>query len=258
MKRFLIIIQGILMAFAAFVVEAFLFLIITNIYGIVTGAPGLTREADYYLSVIAIMISSVLFYFWYKHNMGHMEKGNLKVLFSVKTLFLYLMLGIGCQFFISGLLSVLRPVFEELFAYYDETINSIMDADPVVVAIYVVLVAPVSEELMIRGILFNKVRNVLPFLGANLLQAAVFGIYHWDIIQGIYAFGTGLLLGYIYYKSRTLLAPILLHMLINATGLFMDQIPPIPHLYLISIAGGGAFLAFALYRLVRMFHESNA
>ena len=47
---------------------------------------------------------------------------------------------------------------------------------------------------MLRGIMYSRLRQEISFTVANILQATVFGIYHGDIIQGIYAFGIGLYL----------------------------------------------------------------
>jgi membrane protease YdiL (CAAX protease family) len=173
------------------------------------------------------------------------EGDNLKDIITFRNLGIYLMMGIGCQFFVSGALALIRPLFETLFSYYDETISSIFVADTIIVAVYVIILAPIIEELMLRGILFNRLRYGISFTMANLLQAAVFGIYHWDIIQGLYAFLIGLLLGYIYERTRTLLAPIIVHIFINGSG-FLLQILELGQyipFWLAIIAGGGLLFA---------------
>lgn len=63
----------------------------------------------------------------------------------------------------------------------------------------------------------------MPFIGANILQAILFGLAHMNIIQGFYAFGLGLLFGYVAYRYKTIVASIILHMLYNAFNFF-----PIP------------------------------
>lgn len=252
MKRALIIVQGILMAFLAFFVVSLIYSIVTGIFILITGIDDISAQVDYCLMVIAVMVSFILFFLWYKKHMrnGVVERVNLKEIFTLKNMGIYLMMGIGCQLFVSGVLAVLRPLLENLFAYYDETISSIFVEDTIIAAVYIVILAPVIEELMLRGIMFNRLRYGLPFAAANLLQAVVFGIYHWDIIQGMYAFGIGLLLGYVYEKTRTLLAPILVHVIINGSGFLLQQlqlgkyIPVIP-----AIIAGGAAMFGAIYLL---------
>ena len=147
--------------------------------------------------VMAVMTACLLFYLWYKKYMGHVEAAvDFRKIFSLKHIGIYLMIALGCQFFVSGILSLIRPLFANLFANYEETISSIFVADTVIVAVIDAILAPIIEELILRGILFNRLRYGLSFYSANLIQALVFGIYHWNIIQGLYAFGIGLILGY--------------------------------------------------------------
>jgi membrane protease YdiL (CAAX protease family) len=77
------------------------------------------------------------------------------------------------------------------------------------------LIAPISEELIFRGVILKKACNELTFIRANILQAILFGLYHMNIIQGIYAFIAGLLLGYIAFKYKTVMASVVFHSFIN-------------------------------------------
>lgn len=226
MKRAMIVAQGILMALVAFFIVSFIYTIITSIFVFITGIQDVSPGIDYCLMVMAVMVAIILFYIWYKRygRNGILEKSDLRNIINIKNIGIYLMIGIGCQFFIAGLLTIIRPLFETLFSYYDKTISSLFVADPIIVAVYVIILAPIIEELMLRGIMFNRLRQAIPFAAANILQAAVFGIYHWDIIQGLYAFGIGLLLGYIYERSRNLLAPIIVHMFINGAGFLLQSL----------------------------------
>ena len=50
-------------------------------------------------------------------------------------------------------------------------------------------------------------------------------LYHFNLVQGIYAFVLGILLCYVYEKYETILAPVLLHISANLTALIMDYLP---------------------------------
>lgn len=260
MKQALIIVQGLLMVFAAFFIVSLAYTIITSIFILLTGVQYINPQVDYCLMVLAVMISCLMFYFWYKKYMSHrvIKKIDLRNVFSIKKLIIYLMIGVGCQLFISGVLALLRPLFVTLFNYYDETISSIFVADTIIVAVYVIILAPIIEELMLRGIFFNRLRYGLPFMTANLLQAVVFGIYHWDIIQGLYAFGIGLLLGYMYEKTGTLLVPILVHMLINASGFLIQllEIGKYIDIWMAIVVGGG-LLFMAIYMFINSIRKED-
>ena len=83
---------------------------------------------------------------------------------------------------------------------------------------YSVLLAPVSEELIFRGVTLRQAKKTLPFWAANIFQAVLFGAFHMNMIQGIYAFCLGLLLGYICEKSGSIYNSIFLHFLFNLFG----------------------------------------
>ena len=53
---------------------------------------------------------------------------------------------------------------------------------------------------------------------ANLIQAVLFGIYHGNLVQGIYAFCIGVLLGYLAERYSSLIIPVMVHALFNLFG----------------------------------------
>jgi membrane protease YdiL (CAAX protease family) len=88
-------------------------------------------------------------------------------------------------------------------------------------AIMAITVAPISEELAFRGLLYNKLRHALPMPLALLLQAIAFGFTHYSLGSefacGIA--GGSLLIGVFYDWRKTLVAPMLMHAGVNVIGL---------------------------------------
>lgn len=59
-----------------------------------------------------------------------------------------------------------------------------------------VVVDPLAEELCFRGVSLTVLeRRGLPFWAANLIQAALFAAFHFNIVQSAYAFVCALVLG---------------------------------------------------------------
>lgn len=78
-----------------------------------------------------------------------------------------------------------------------------------------VLLAPVCEELIFRRLLLDR----LLFLGdwsALLLSSLFFGLFHTNLYQFLYAFGVGLVLGYVRIMTGRVSLSIALHLFINA------------------------------------------
>ena len=83
------------------------------------------------------------------------------------------------------------------------------------------LAAPVMEELLFRGLLLNRLREKFRAVLCVILQAAMFGLFHWNLTQGITAFFLGLVLGHCAVKTRSLLPPVLMHGAANLSGLLL-------------------------------------
>jgi len=82
----------------------------------------------------------------------------------------------------------------------------------ILTVITVVLVAPVTEELLFRGILLHRWTAKWGITPALLLSSLLFGILHPNII-GLFVFG--LMMALLYLKTRTLIVPIVCHSLNN-------------------------------------------
>lgn len=117
--------------------------------------------------------------------------------------------------------------------------------------VYVVLLAPVMEELIFRYLLLDR----MLFLGdwtAVGLSALMFGLFHTNLYQFFYAVLVGLLLGYLRIMTGTLTWSILLHMFINFFGgLLTPNLPDSDVVW--STLGLAVMLAigYTVYYLIR-------
>ena len=80
-----------------------------------------------------------------------------------------------------------------------------------------VILAPVIEEFIFRKLLIDRMHIYGEKL-AVFTSALMFGLFHGNLTQLIYAFALGLVFGYVYLKSGKLRYSIGLHMLINFLG----------------------------------------
>lgn len=81
-----------------------------------------------------------------------------------------------------------------------------------------VLLAPLAEELVFRGWFGLELKRYMKPLPAALLSAVLFGIYHGNLTQGLYAFFLGLCLEWVCFWSESLLPAICLHVGANAAS----------------------------------------
>lgn len=88
--------------------------------------------------------------------------------------------------------------------------------------IMLVVAAPVLEEILCRAIVLKGLLSNYSPRKAIILSAVFFGLIHLNPWQAIPAFVAGLWLGWIFYKTRSVIPGILVHATINGTAvLFM-------------------------------------
>ena len=86
-----------------------------------------------------------------------------------------------------------------------------------------VVLAPVMEEVLFRGILLESVRSKHSAGRAIVVSALMFGVIHLIPQQVVNAFAIGLILGYIYVRTESLWPVIVIHALNNAMAYVIMQ-----------------------------------
>ena len=113
----------------------------------------------------------------------------------------------------------------------------------VVGVISVVIVAPVVEEVIFRGLTMTRLSRVMSGGLAVLLSAAVFGLCHGELVWFCYAFVLGAFFGFIDLRTGSILPSILGHVVFNAIGQIMTFLPETEEGTEAMIALGVLFLA---------------
>lgn len=91
------------------------------------------------------------------------------------------------------------------------------------------MLVPVAEELVFRGAVLRVLLNVFARRShwiAIAIAAVVFGIIHMNLAQGLHATLIGLLLGWMYYRTRSVFPGIVLHWINNTVAYVMFNIQP--------------------------------
>lgn len=81
-----------------------------------------------------------------------------------------------------------------------------------------VVCAPILEELLFRGVIQSGAQAKWGKFGGILISAAIFGAIHIIPQQVVNAFFIGIVLGYIYMRTQSLFAVILIHAINNAVA----------------------------------------
>ena len=73
------------------------------------------------------------------------------------------------------------------------------------------VISPIAEEIVFRGIVYNRLRRNYSLNIALIYSAIFFGLYHGNVVQGVYGFLLGLLMAILYEKYGSFLVPVILH-----------------------------------------------
>lgn len=85
----------------------------------------------------------------------------------------------------------------------------------VILLIETCIIAPIFEEVLYRGILLKGLINKYNSKRAIVYSALIFGIAHLNIPQGINAFLLGLILGTLFYYTRSIYLCMIMHFVNN-------------------------------------------
>ena len=105
--------------------------------------------------------------------------------------------------------------FEEITANYGTKISKL--SLNYIEVIKTVIIAPISEEVIFREWIYNFLKKRTKFY--NLIQAFLFALYHFILVQSIYAFILGIFLGNVKRKIDSLEIVIFCHFFFNLIGL---------------------------------------
>ncbi|WP_343842075.1 CPBP family intramembrane glutamic endopeptidase [Faecalicatena contorta] len=175
-------------------------------------------------------------------------------IFNARMLLACFILMVSMQYIASYLIIVVANFRPDWYERYNQLFESAgMNDMTVLLTVYTVILAPVCEELIFRGLMLHFFRKALPFWAANLLQAVLFGVYHMNLIQGIYAFLIGIILGCILKLGRSIYPAILFHILFNLFGSYLDFLVVYTNspLLFIMVAAAAVLLTAAGLRLYK-------
>ncbi len=113
----------------------------------------------------------------------------------------------------------------------ETNISMIFQIDPLLMSILIALFAPILEELVFRNSLFRGTLDRAGFWPAILISSLVFGLMHvlpavlagdWsDLINIVIYMHMGVQMAWAYYRSGTIITPIIIHFLNNGFSLLV-------------------------------------
>ncbi|EJT5939189.1 CPBP family intramembrane glutamic endopeptidase [Clostridium perfringens] len=117
----------------------------------------------------------------------------------------------------------------------------------------VILFGPVVEELLFRGLIFNEIDKIKGGATPIILSGLLFGLFHREPVQVVYSSILGIILGFVYSKTRSLPLVIFMHMLNNLVATLP---PPLAKHEILQFVNGFQIISvipmvYLLYKLYK-------
>lgn len=121
----------------------------------------------------------------------------------------------------------------------------------------------IGEELIFRGIIFNglKQKNTL---FAVIVSSLFFSLFHFNLSQLFYPFFFGLLLGFVYNKTKNIFATMIIHFINNSVNLTIQYFSntsifkPSTLNLILMIIGAIVFIAILSYFFISSYKDEKS
>ena len=162
-----------------------------------------------YLNVIAIVLSMAAFL-----NLL-VRKNDFKIDLFRNISFPGIVFAIGCAILLFFLLDKgLDPVFERIFPTSEESYQAALQTlskAPVISLFQICVLAPMIEEVLMRGYLLDGLSSSYGCAIALLVSSFLFALFHFNMVQTLSAFICGIVLGLLYLQTGSIFCCILTH-----------------------------------------------
>ena len=173
------------------------------------------EKLNSYINSKSLLIILITFIIFIPILFRVFKKYRIKNNFKIKNIFIPIAFGISISLIYNITLFHLNNLFHFTNSF---EVSSI----PIIVQIICSgICGPILEELVFRGIVYNKLKEFNKPMRAIILTSVIFGLFHSNIVNAIYAFGVSFILIYLYEKYKTLKAPIIMHIGLNTTIILM-------------------------------------
>lgn len=157
------------------------------------------------------------------------------------------LLGVGLGGVFQGAVMLLSKILPpEIVESQNAHSSAILSGGVVLAVLYTVFIAPLCEEIVFRGLMITSLEGSMKKIFAVLITSLLFSIVHLPSVIALgYTLLLGLVLGFVYIKTKSLIPCILMHMAFNASN-YLLFIPKNIGLYILLII----CIPFTVYALI--------
>ena len=194
------------------------FLVIAIFYFV--GAVFNISENDIDTNMVAI-VSIIITTFFYSRFIPIFR--NLK--FTLKFSHIIILIAIGLCINFIFIMIINTDTVKYFFPSHNPKVRSIATDDNLLITIVNTgLLVPFFEELLFREIIYSQFKERFSTNVSIVFQALLFGVVHFNLLQIIYCFILGILLGKVVEKTKTLISAIIIHASISISSIIIMRL----------------------------------
>lgn len=197
------------------------------------------------LAIVSDVVSvTVLLLMLRRFGFGIRERLNIRPVTPI-TAAACLVAGAAMLIFVNFLLAII-PFPESWWSEYSTSSQGLSQGPLWAQILFTCVAAPICEEIVFRGLVYNTCRRAMPLAPAVIIGAVSFGIIHNQVLWISYAAFCGFFLVMAYEVTGSLYGSILMHVGFNAFSKFCpSNIDFLSPLWLL-ISAAALVLCFAL------------
>ena len=182
------------------------------------------------LTCVLTAATTLVFGIWYKHKFASKKRkaewqGIWKLSMRNRNVILFSLAAITCYLLALDVITIMQILIPQAVEDFENMMSLVTGGNEAVNFLFVVLLAPIGEECLMRGFILRKLEKVFPVAVAIGIQACLFGVLHFNIVQGIYVILLGVATGYVAYKYRSIIPCIFIHMVYNSLPYILSLLP---------------------------------
>ncbi|WP_069649783.1 CPBP family intramembrane glutamic endopeptidase [Caloranaerobacter ferrireducens] len=243
MKKYLRMFGSVLLLISLYVIPQF---IAGAVLGVVIALNNIEKAQDpaflqqminaniQYAMLLGIVISTLIFFIGYSKMKDKIRNCDFTPISFKNTTFAVL-IGFLLNIFISLILMLIQTSktfmnssdIQEVFSNYAENVGFLMDGNIITVLLIIGILVPIFEEILYRGLIYKRLVEDINIWVAIIIQAILFGLTHFNLIQGLYTFVLGIILALTYHWVKSIWAPIIIHITFNSANYVVNFILPL-------------------------------
>ncbi|UZQ49154.1 CPBP family intramembrane glutamic endopeptidase [Clostridium kluyveri] len=201
------------------------------------------------IAIVMFIITTILFHVLYGIK-GKNISGKSSKKFTVRSVFYVTIVILGSRVISNDLVVFILTPFSKMLMTKSmlEALNEVVQ---VPFLAYVYITGPAMEELVFRGVILGGLLKTYSVKKSIIISSILFGVVHLNGIQFINAFLLGILIGYIYVKTKSMYLCMYFHILFNTIDVIFIYLPEIQNL-LLSIPFTILGVLFIIYGLKKI------